>query len=225
MESSSTPESISTQNITSLRPKREISFSYMMEELDNLLAHKNIFTDFLEKIETTICIPRRIQILSIVLLVLLYLAEGYAAALLCNILSLLLPMCASINAIENPDFESDTKWLMYWVVFSCMSFMEIFISWIPSYNLLKFLMLVWCMAPGRLNGSEVMYFRFVRPFFMKHKACVNDVISDAAKRVRQVAEKTVDEFMVDRATKLVKGAEDSFTLLEGEKKEVAHKND
>jgi receptor expression-enhancing protein 5/6 len=185
-----------------------------MEEVDKLLNRKNVFTDLLEKIENTIRIPRRIQILSIVLFVLLYLAEGYAAALLCNVLSLLLPMCASINAIENPDFESDTKWLMYWVIFSCMNFLEMFISWIPSYSLLKFLFLVWCMAPGRLNGSEVMYFRVIRPFFMKHRACVNDVISDAAKRVRQVAEKTVDDFMIARANRMVKGTDSSFSLIE-----------
>ncbi|KAK3734822.1 hypothetical protein QZH41_001013 [Actinostola sp. cb2023] len=211
------------KNETKASESRDVGLSSIMEELDKFLAHKNAFTSLLKKIEHTTRISSRVQVLAVVVVVLLYLVEGYAAALLCNILSLLLPMCASINAIENPAFESDTKWLMYWVIFSCVNFLQMFISWMPSYNILKFLFLVWCMAPGRFNGSGFMYFKVVRPFFLKHRECVNGVISDAAKRVCQVAEKTVDEFMIARASKLMQGTENSFChdaeSLDGEKKD------
>ena len=195
------------ENTTKPRENRDMGLSSAIEELDKFLAHKNALTTLLKKIEHATHVSSRIQVITVVVLVLLYLVEGYAAALLCNILSLLLPMFASINAIEYPAFESDTKWLMYWVIFSCVNFLEMFISWLPSYNLLKFVFLGWCMAPGRFSGSEFMYFKVVRPFFLKHRESENEAISDAANLVCQAAEKTVEEFMIARASKLMQGAE------------------
>lgn len=209
------PASTSTKNTTE---KEGSGIVCLLDELDSFLAHKNVFTDLLKKIENATLIPSRVQVLAVAILVLLYLVEGYAAALLCNILSLLLPMFASITAIENPAFESDTKWLMYWVIFSCINFLEMFVSWLPSYNLLKFLFLAWCMAPGKCSGSGFMYFKVIRPFFLKHREYVNGMISDAAKKVCQVAEKTVDEFMISRANKLLQGAESSLINEDNENK-------
>ncbi|EDO46781.1 predicted protein [Nematostella vectensis] len=181
-------------------PHREDAFTdTIMEEIDSLLMQQNFFTDLLRKIENFTRVPRRIQVLLMVLFTLLYVAEGYAAACFCNVIAVVFPVYASISAIENPDYEIGTKWLMYWVIFAFVNFMEVFIAWLPSFYLLKFLFLVWCMAPGRVSGSEVMYFRVVRPLVMRHKARVNDVISDAAKRVRQVAERTVDDLVASRA--------------------------
>lgn len=197
---------------------KDSGFIYLLDELDTFLAHKNIVTDLLKKIESITLIPSRVQVMVVSGLVLLSLVEGYASALLCNALSLLLPMFASITAIENPAFECDTKWLMYWVIFSCINFLEVFISWIPSYNLLKFLFLAWCMAPGKCSGSGFIYFKVVRPFFLKHREYVNGVITDAAKKVCQVAEKTIDEFMIARANKLLQGTESSLMVDDNDKK-------
>lgn len=196
-----------------------IRLSSFLGELDRMLSHKNIFTDLLRKVEHTSTIKCRTQVIIVAIFVLLYLAEGYAAALLCNILTLLLPLLASIAAIENPAFESDTKWLMYWVIYASVNFLEAFLSWLPSYNLLKFLVLAWCMAPGRLSGSGCIYFKFVRPLFLKHRRCVNGVISDAARRVSEVTDSTVDEFLAARTSKLLQETGSLHRLQEGEKKE------
>jgi len=46
-----------------------------------------------------------------------------------------------VKAIESPDKDDDTEWLMYWVVFAAFSVVEFFsdilLSWFPFYFLMK----------------------------------------------------------------------------------------
>lgn len=209
-----------TAETTTIAKKHDgIQLSSFLEELDRMLSHKNILTDLLKKVEHKSSIKSRTQVIIVAIFLFLYLIEGYAAVVLCNLLTLLLPLLASIAAIENPAFESDTKWLMYWVVYASVNFLETFLSWLPSYNFLKFFLLSWCMAPGRLGGSGYIYFKFIRPLFLKHRRYVNGVISDAARRVTEAADSTVDRFLANRASKLIQETESLNQLQEGEKKD------
>ena len=49
--------------------------------------------------------------------------------------------CCRIKAIESKGKDDDTKWLTYWVTYSLFSLLEffsdIFLFWIPFYNLSK----------------------------------------------------------------------------------------
>ncbi|XP_019713655.1 receptor expression-enhancing protein 6-like, partial [Hippocampus comes] len=103
----------------------------------------------------------------------------------------------SIKAIESTVKEDDTQWLTYWVVYGLFSiveaFSDIFLFWFPFYYAGKCAFLIWCMAPVTWNGSDVLYKRLIRPFFLKHQAAMDGVVSDLSAKAKSVSESVTQE--------------------------------
>ncbi|KAJ8408419.1 hypothetical protein AAFF_G00258330 [Aldrovandia affinis] len=174
-------------------------FSKVKERVEKFLSEKNFVTDCLGKIEEKTGIKKRILAIGAVSITGLYLVFGYGASLLCNLIGFVYPAYFSIKAIESPNKEDDTKWLTYWVVYGVFSvaefFSDIFLYWCPFYYVGKCLFLLWCMAPVSWNGSQFLYMRVVRPFFLKHEAAVDSVVNDLSGKAMTAAESVTREVL------------------------------
>lgn len=176
-------------------------------KLEKCLNEKNKCNDVLGTIETKTGVKRLNIVLALVALLSLYLMVGYGCDFLCNFIGFLYPAYASIKAIESREKDDDTKWLTYWVVYSFFSLLEFFtdicLFWIPFYWFFKCVFLVYCMAPVPNNGAVTIYYKIIRPYFLKHESKIDSGFNKA-KDVARTAYTEAETLARDSASDVFK---------------------
>lgn len=49
------------------------------------------------------------------------------------------------------------------------------------------------MAPVTWNGSDILYKRVIRPFFLKHQSAMDTVVSDLTAKAKSITENVTKE--------------------------------
>ena len=74
-----------------------------------------------------------------------------------------------------PVTVDDTKWLLYWIVYTLFTFLEYFFNdffrKLGLYWLSKFIFLIWFMIPGPSGGSNLFYYKIIRPLLLHFQVC------------------------------------------------------
>lgn len=150
-----------------------LTLANVQERFRKALREENFFTNILANVEAKTKVNREYIAYGILGFLALYLVIGWGNDFLCNLIGFVYPAYASIKAIESAAKEDDTKWLMYWTAYSLFGILEFFsdqlLFWIPLYTLTKCLILIWLMVPGKNGGSNVVYYKVLRPFVIKHQ--------------------------------------------------------
>lgn len=115
---------------------------------------------------------------------------GMGAGSLCSIVGFVYPTFKSFQAIETNMKGDDTQWLIYWVVYSFFSIIEVFtdflLYWIPFYYAFKLAFLLWCMLP-QTKGAKFLYDSFLRDFLKKNESRIDAALNDAKKNMSSVS--------------------------------------
>jgi receptor expression-enhancing protein 5/6 len=85
--------------------------------------------------------------------------------------------------LESSTAGYDTPWLVYWVIYAFFGFIEYignnFFQTLLFYWLGKSVFLLWLMAPGSANGSNMLYKQLIRPLVLKYSPPVSKPVPES----------------------------------------------
>lgn len=92
------------------------------------------------------------------------------------------PIYASFKAVQSRDADDDKQWLTYWVTYGIVhtleALFEVIINWIPLYQEIKLLVVIWMIAP-QTNGALMLYERYIKHFLVKYASRIDPYFARA----------------------------------------------
>jgi len=162
------------------------------DRMEKLIQHPTI-DHYLTILESKTKVKKFYLAYGILSVLVLWLAIGWGAQLLCNMIGFVYPAYRSIKALETANKDDGAQWLIYWVVFACFSVLEFFsdilMGWVPFYWLTKCLFLVWCMGP--LNGSKLIYDTLILPRFKANEGVIDQGFNQLNKITGKIGEEAM----------------------------------
>ncbi|KAJ1970308.1 hypothetical protein IWQ62_000035 [Dispira parvispora] len=106
----------------------------------------------------------------------------------CHSIGHLYPAYASYKALKSARNAAElTHWLTYWLVigaFTCVEFVtDLFIFWLPFYNLCKITLVLWLVLP-QTQGATYLYKQILGPWLAKHEEEIDRYLYLASSRAK-----------------------------------------
>jgi len=99
----------------------------------------------------------------------------------------------SYKAIESPDPKDDTQWLTFWLIYSVVTFLEmwvdLFFFWLPFYYEIKFGFWIWL---GFMNGATFLYETHLKKILRENQGLIDDSLKKAQAKIDQLKNDAVD---------------------------------
>lgn len=116
---------------------------------------------------------------------------GTGMRLFADFFVIIYPVVATFKAVNSPSEEVVQDLLTYWVVWGLFTtvdtFSDFLLSWLPVYNLLKFVLLAWSLLPGS-QGAKVIYRMVLKPIFVRHRNRIDSTL----ERTQSTVSMTLD---------------------------------
>jgi len=130
-------------------------------------------------------------------LIIVYMFSGIRA--ITNIIGVIYPFYASLKALQKEDKMEDILWLSYWIWYGLFTMIEsitdVFLSWIPMYELMKMGFYVYLYAPNT-KGALFLYRKVLEPFIIQLEKYEQQFI----KNVYQIKETISDDSITQNSS-------------------------
>ncbi|KAI5815220.1 TB2/DP1, HVA22 family-domain-containing protein, partial [Pyronema omphalodes] len=97
------------------------------------------------------------------------------------------PVFASYKALKSNDPSQLTPWVIYWVVMSCVFFVESWIgwaiSWFPFYQDARAIFMLWLVLP-QTQGATKLYFEYIHPQLSEHEQQIEEFIAKSHEQAK-----------------------------------------
>jgi len=98
----------------------------------------------------------------------------------------------SFKAIETPETDDDTQWLMYWVVFTIFLLIDKYLSWfieplIPFYCLFELGVLLFLFWPG-FRGAQYLYKFLIAPILRTYERIIDPYVKKGEKTAVEISD-------------------------------------
>lgn len=119
----------------------------------------------------------------------LYILMGMS--LLSNLIGFVYPAYMSFKSIKTKKRDDDEQWLIYWIVYSLLSFMELFVgmifTWVPFYYHIKLFFLLW-LSYDKTRGAQLIYIKYIEPYLNEHENQMDEILKTTQELVKNVEE-------------------------------------
>lgn len=161
----------------------------------------------LNKLEEKTTINKHIWTISMISL-LLYILMGMG--IVANFIGFIYPAYQSFKCLKSRDRTDDEQWLIYWIVYSSFTVLEVLVSyimgWIPFYYQIKLCFLVW-LSHESTRGAQLLYNKYLEPLLLTHEKTIDTSINKIKNTTIDLVESNtnkqllndIGEHIVDKA--------------------------